>query len=116
MAAESMPAHGAGRRGGGAALVLAFLSLVPLARGFSFPPPAGLVSSVRLEGSAWPLQGAMPPQTSVARRARRIASPPALYARHAGAGGGMRPDRAAAERGGLLATQAERRGNSGMRR
>ena len=32
-------------------------------------PPAGLVSSGRLEGSTWPLQGAMPPQTSVARRA-----------------------------------------------
>ncbi len=118
LTAAPKPAHRVGRGSGGVALVLSLLGLLPLARGFSFPPHAGLVSSGRLEGSAWPRQqGAVPPQTSAARRARRVTSLPAFYARHTDAAGGdLRLHRVAAERGGLLATRAERRGGSGMRR
>jgi hypothetical protein len=93
------------------------LCMITMARGFSFPAPAGLaVSTGRPRDRDWARREAPLP---LASQARPIAWLPTLSARHPGAGAwaaGLRLGRSARQWGDPLATQAERRGGSGMRR
>jgi hypothetical protein len=85
---------------------LLVLCMITMARGFSFPAPAGLaLSSGRPRDRDWARREAPLPLSARARRIAWLQAPPA---QHAGAG--------ARQRGDPLATQAERRGGSGMRR